>query len=145
MWEWGGGTGWGGWVTGHWVFTCLQVIFRSETRLLSLHLLRKIYLYLQYNASNTARAQVTVYVGTKQGHEGGHQGPKVPVQYFSLSFLIIRHTTQCASVFLYFKHKPVGYKYTATHPVGEFRFILDIGMLCPFISLCYSFVTILLF
>lgn len=59
----------------------------------------------------------------------------VPVQYFSLSFLTLRHTTPCARVFLYIKHKPVGYKYTAIHPICELGFILDIGMLVR-LSLC---------
>lgn len=113
-----------------------------------LHLLRKIYLYLQYDASNTARAQVTVMwvqnegmrVGTRVRNELQRTSSVLQLQR-----LISRHTTSCASVFLYVKHKPVGYKYTAIHPVGGLRFILDIGMLSPFISLCYSFVTILLF
>lgn len=41
-----------------------------------LQLLRKIYLYLQFDAFNTVGAQVAVFVGTQRGREGGHEGPK---------------------------------------------------------------------
>lgn len=41
-----------------------------------LQLLRKIYLYLQFDAFNPVRAQVTVLMGTRRGRKGGHQGPK---------------------------------------------------------------------
>lgn len=74
----GGGERWGG-VGGSWGMgsSCVfKLSFEVKQGSCLLHLLRKIYLYLQYDASNTARAQVTVDVGTKRGHEGGHQGPK---------------------------------------------------------------------
>lgn len=113
-----------------------------------LHLLRKIYLYLQYDASNTVRAQVTVMWVPKKKKKrawgcapGSEMNVDTPVQCFDGT----PHKVFCCTAK---KHEPGGKKQCVTiHPAGEPGFILDIGKLSPplFISLCYSFVTILLF
>lgn len=99
MWCVGGGSaGWGGRVRGaRGLHVSSSYLSKWKQGSCLLHLLRKIYLYLQYDASNTARAQVTVYVGTKRGHEGGHQGPKWTSAYqfstSSLAFDLTPHDT----------------------------------------------------
>lgn len=77
---WGGeGQGGKGWVGGSWGMgsSCVfKLSLEVKQGSCLLHLLRKIYLYLQYDASNTARAQVTVIWVQNEGMRGVHQGPK---------------------------------------------------------------------
>lgn len=75
-----------------------------------LHLLRKIYLYLQYDASNTVRAQVTVmWVQTKKKKkkEDMGVGTRVRNELQHAGSMLQRHATRkvfCCTA----KDEPVG-------------------------------------
>lgn len=75
---WGAGWRAGGFGEGGMGASCVfKLSFEVKQGSCLLHLLRKIYLYLQYDASNTVRAQVTVmWVQKKRGQWVGDQGPK---------------------------------------------------------------------
>lgn len=82
--------------------TCVfKLSFEVKQGSCLLHLLRKIYLYLQYDASNTARAQVTVMWVQNEGMGVGTR-VRNELQYQSstsaLAFNLTPHNTVCKCV-----------------------------------------------
>lgn len=121
--------GWGGWGRGAWGSSCVfKLSFRSETRLLSFTSSQENLplppVWCIYHSKGSSYSLLWVQ---NEGMRVGHQGPKWTSAYqFSTSALAFNLTPRRHRVqvfFLYIKHKPVGYKYTAIHPVGELRFI----------------------